>query len=154
MFTCRKCNEDRHLKFEEYTYICKDCNKNFKICCDCFMVNYNIDNLNILKKKLDTLFRYIIDLTTYLNRIIKKKKIPSDIGIRIEEYMSEKYLYTRYNKKYNFSKFNYDIQYITPFGLQLKADDLSNEFYSNPIFYCSNCLQKYDYYCLFSNKLY
>ena len=33
-------------------------------------------------------------------------------------------------------------------------DDSTNEFYSNPIFYCNNCLQKYDYYCLFSNKLY
>lgn len=154
MFTCRKCNQNRYLKFEEYIYICKDCNKNFQICCDCFMENYSINNLNILKKKLDTLFRYIIDLTTYLNKIMKQKKISSGISIRIKEYISEKYLYTRNNKKYNFNKFNYDIQYISPFGLQLKGDDSTNEFYSNPIFYCNNCLQKYDYYCLFSNKLY
>lgn len=42
---------------------------------------------------------------------------------------------------------------ISPFGLQLKDDVLSNEFDSNPIFYCSDCLRKYDYYCLCSNKL-
>ena len=152
MFQCMKCNDDRYLKYEEHLYICKDCNKIVRLCCDCEITGFNQDNLQELKFSFTKLFRFIINIDYYLNQLYI---FPSDILNNIKKYLPSTILYYSVtdNKNVYITNLPNDILYIKPFGLQLKNDDNSNEFYSTPIFYCINCTKKYNYFCLYRKKL-
>ena len=152
MFQCMKCNENKYLNYEEYLYICKDCNKLFRLCCDCEITGFNQDNLTELKYFFTNIFRFIINIDDYLNKLYN---FPSDILNIIKNNLPGNILYysIQDNKNYYIKKFPNDILYIKPFGLQIKNDDNSNEFHSTPIFYCVNCIKKYNYFCLHKKKL-
>lgn len=152
MFQCMKCNDNKYLKYEEYLYCCKDCNKMVRLCCDCEITDIGKDNLPELKQSFTKLFRFIIDIDNILNRL---HNFPIDILNNIKKYLPGNILYYSIhdNKNYYITNFPNDILYIKPFGLQLKNDDNSKEFYSTPIFYCIKCSEKYNYFCLNRLKL-
>lgn len=152
MFQCIKCNENKYLHYEEYLYICQDCHNMVRLCCDCEINGFNQDNLSELKYYFTKIFRFIIYLDDFLNQIYH---FPTDILNHIKKYFPGTILYhsIQDNKNYYSKKIPNDIVYIKPFGLQIKNDDNSNEFYSTPIFYCLNCIKKYNYFCLYSNML-
>ena len=129
-----------------------DCKCLLRICCDCYVEQHHNNNLKILKNELNYLLNHIIDIKIIIKNIIHTKKLPDKITSIIMEYSNFRYI-DILNKKYYSNKINYDIQYIKPFGLQLKNDDNSMEYYSSPIFYCLGCLKKYNYYCIKYNKL-
>ena len=93
-----------------------------------------------------------IKIEIIIKNIIHTKKLPDNIINIIMEYSNFRYI-DIFNSKYYSNKIDYNIQYIKPFGLQLKEDDNTMEYYSNPIFYCIKCLAKYNYYCIKYNKL-
>ena len=152
MFQCMKCKYDRYLKYEEYLYICKDCKKKVRLCNDCEITGFNQDNLQELKCSFTKLFRFIINIDSYLKQLYH---FPSSILDNIKKYLPSNILYysIQDNKNYYINDFPNDILYIKPFGLQLLHDDNSNDFYSTPIFYCVKCAKKYNYYCLHRKKL-
>ena len=152
MFKCQKCNEERYLKYEEYIFKCINCQYLLRICCDCYVEQYKLNNLTILKKKMNYLLKHIIDIKTITKKIFHKK-LPERIQNIILEYLNFQYIDILNNEYYS-SKIDYNIQYINPFGLQINGDNGRFEYYSTPIFYCLKCLKKYQYYCLKNNKLY
>lgn len=155
MFSCLKCQENRYLNYEEYIYTCNDCKKLYHICCDCNMDFYKFNNLSILKKKFYKLFRYIINIKFYINKIIEFNKLPLDISDIIIKYIPFNYQYYSIScdKTILFNKITNELQYIEPYGLQIKSDINKNEFYSIPIFFCITCLANYNYFDLVLNKL-
>ena len=153
MFNCLKCNEDRYIFYEEAIYICKDCNKIFRICCDCNIQDIRISNFNSIKKKYYKLFRFIINYKNYIKRLLKKKSIDNDCINLILNYCDKQYYFDLKNGITNINKFKYELLNIYSYGLQLIQDDYSNQFHTNPIFYCSECLKKYDYFSFRDYKL-
>ena len=151
MFKCQKCNEKSYSRYEEYIYVCQDCKKTVRICCDCFGINYQHDNNEIMKNKFHYLFKYIIDLKYCLKLVEKNKNISKDIINIIWQYIHLRYSCNK--TLYSFNNFEDGLKYIIPFGLQLKEDDEISDHYSFPIFYCNECVNKYSYYCAKSNKL-
>ena len=152
MFKCRKCNEERYQKYEENLFKCENCNCLIRICCDCAVEQYKNNNLEIIKNELGILLNHVLDIKIIIKKILCIKKITDKITGIIMKYLNFRYIDTL-NSKYYSNKIDYNIQYIKPFGLQLKEDDNSMEYYSTPIFYCLECLPKYNYYCLKYNKL-
>ena len=151
MFKCQKCHEISYSRYEEYIYVCQDCKRFFRICCDCFGINYHQNNISILKEKFHYLFKYIVDRKYYLQLVKKDKKISKDIINIIWKYIDTRYICNK--SLYSFNNFQGGLNYIIPFGLQLTEDDESSDHYSFPIFYCNNCANKYEYYCAKYNKL-
>ena len=152
MFKCIKCSENKYLNLEEYLYICKDCNKTFQFCTDCEIYSFNKNNLEELKFIFKKIFRFIINVNYYLNQIYL---LPIDLANNINKYLPGNILYYSIidKKIYYFKDFPNEIIYIKPYGLQVKNDNNSNEFHTTPIFYCSKCVKKYDYFCLKYKKL-
>ena len=155
MFSCLKCQENRYLNYEEYIYKCNDCKKIYHICCDCNMDFYKLNNLSILKKKFYKIFRYIIDIKLYINKIIKYNKLPLDIIDLIMKYIPYNYQYYSISseKTILLNKIGNELQYIEPYGLQIKSDTNKNEFYSMPIFFCNRCLDNYNYFDFVLNEV-
>ena len=152
MFKCQKCNEERYMVYEESIYKCMRCKYLLRICCDCVIEQQKNNNLEILKNELSHLFKHIIDIKIIISKIIQKKKLPPIINIIVLKYLNFRYI-DILNKSYYSNKINYNVQYINPFGLQLKNDDGKLEYYSNPVFCCIECLKKYNYYSIEYNKL-
>ena len=146
MFKCKKCNQTRYIGYEDIIYKCSDCNHFLRICCDCIAEQHKTNNLEILKNKFSHLFRHIVDFKNTINKIFHKTKLPINLKSTIHNYLHFRYMDKLKNQYFN--KLNFDIQYISPYGLQIKQDDNSDEYYSKPVFYCISCLKKYNYYSM------
>jgi len=116
---------------------------------------YKFNNLSILKKKFYKIFRYIIDIKLYINKIIKYNKLPLDILDLIIKYIPYNYQYYSISseKTILLNKIGNELQYIEPYGLQIKSDTNKNEFYSMPIFFCNRCLDNYNYFDFVLNEV-
>jgi len=113
---------------------------------------YNKNNILILKTKFPQLFRYLFNIKNYIFKYLKILNFNYDIIYKIMNYIDNKYIYSVDFDKL-IKNIPHDLQYIPYSGLQLINDDHTNEFYTNPIFCCFNCLKKYNYYCFNLNKL-
>ena len=71
------------------------------------------------------------------------------------KYIPYNYLYYSiiYDKTIFIDKISNELQYIEPYGLQIKSDININEFYSTPLFICNECIKKYNYFDFLLNNL-
>ena len=155
MFSCRICQENKYLGFEEYCYQCTDCKNIYRICSDCNLTSFCSNSLPILKHNLSRIFKNLVDIKLYIIKIVYTKNLPSDIGKIIFKYVPFNYqFYSSFQDKIIFfNKYSNELQYINTCGLQIRSDTNLNEFYSKPLFTCESCLEKYKCYDLTIHKL-